>query len=156
MTMRARTGLLVCFVFIAAAGCATQNWVAGPDARGTVQEASAQCSIFARHSDQGSFEASGSPKFVAGAAAGYAVGRIIESNADYNDCMAASGWLPADNASGPSSNSPAAQLPSAPTPVVADDQAPDLMPFPVATCTDDDRKLAELARKGGFQYHGPC
>ena len=85
------------FISVAAlllvAGCAGQSWVPGPDARGTVEEARAKCSIFARHSG-GSFAAVGTPRFVAGATVGYAVGDAVRAGQDYDDCMMASGWLP--------------------------------------------------------------
>lgn len=78
------------------AGCATHAWAPGPNAKGTFDEASAQCSLMARHSGSGEFYAQGSPGFVAGATVGAAVGDAIRTQADFNDCMKASGWVVAD------------------------------------------------------------
>lgn len=77
------------------AGCASHQWAPGPDAKGTFEEANARCSLLARHSG-GGFYAQGSARFVAGAALGAAVGDAIRANGDYNDCMAATGWVVAD------------------------------------------------------------
>ena len=68
-----------------------------------------------------SISAAGSTRFVAGAIIGNAVGNAFKANADFNDCMQASGFLIADNAAradGP----PAGLVPSSPQPAV---------PFPV-------------------------
>jgi hypothetical protein len=80
------------------AGCATHEWAPGPDAKGTFEEANARCSLVARHSGSG-FYAQGSARFVAGAALGAAVGDAVRANADFNDCMAATGWVVADKGS---------------------------------------------------------
>src|SRR6185437_6430569 len=82
------TGLVI-------AGCASHTWAPGPDAKGSYDEASAQCSLMARHSG-GGFYASGRPGFVIGAALGAAVGDAIRAQNDFNDCMKASGWVTAD------------------------------------------------------------
>ena len=84
---------------LALAGCATHDWAPGPNANGTFGEAKARCSIMARHSG-GSFYAAGSPQYVAGAAAGAAMGDAIRAQADFNDCMSASGWIIADTKKG--------------------------------------------------------
>jgi hypothetical protein len=83
------------------AGCATHTWAPGPDAKGTFEEAKAQCQLMARHSG-GSYYASGTPSFVAGATAGAAIGEAIRTQADFNDCMSASGWTVADDKAGSS------------------------------------------------------
>ena len=75
--------------------CASHTWAPGPDAKGTFEEASARCSLVARHSG-GGFYAQGTPSFVAGAAVGAAVGDAVRAQADFNDCMAANGWVVAD------------------------------------------------------------
>jgi hypothetical protein len=49
----------------------------------------------ARHGG-GSFAASGTPSFVAGATLGNAIGESIRAQQDFNDCMEASGWEIAD------------------------------------------------------------
>ena len=75
--------------------CATHTWAPGPDAKGTYEEASAQCSLMARHSG-GGFYASGTERQVAAATLGYALGEAIRTQTDFNDCMSASGWVVAD------------------------------------------------------------
>jgi hypothetical protein len=64
---------------------------------------SAKCHIFARGANPGfSYQASGSPQFVAGSTAGAAIGygivTAITTNENYNDCMQTNGWLIADDA----------------------------------------------------------
>lgn len=74
-------------------GCARHNWVPGPTA--SIQDFDqqrAQCSLAARHANQGGFYAAGSPNFVAGAAIGNAVGQGVRTQQDFNDCMLATGW----------------------------------------------------------------
>lgn len=115
------------------AGCATHTWAPGPDAKGTFEEANAQCQLMARHSG-GSYYASGTPSFVAGATAGAAIGEAIRTQADYNDCMAASGWQVADSKSG---NAAAANNASVKT-------AGDEMKACMAVVTDDP-KYAPIA-----------
>lgn len=91
-----KTSLAVSFglaLFLGA--CASHTWAPGPDAKGTYEEASAKCSLLARHSG-GGFYAQGTPSFVAGATLGAAVGEAIRTQTDFNDCMAATGWVVAD------------------------------------------------------------
>jgi hypothetical protein len=74
------------------AGCATHQWVPGPGAQNLdFQQVQAQCSLLAENRG-GSFEASGSPRFVAGATLGYALGDAVRQQDDFNTCMLASGW----------------------------------------------------------------
>jgi hypothetical protein len=54
-------------------------------------EAKARCSIAARNSGD-SFSAYGSPRYVAAATAGAAIGEAIKAQANFDDCMVASGW----------------------------------------------------------------
>jgi hypothetical protein len=54
----------------------------------------------ARHGGN-SIEASGSAKFVAAAVVGNAIGNAFIANADFNDCMQASGFVIADGAKAP-------------------------------------------------------
>ncbi len=49
----------------------------------------------ARHSG-GSYYAQGTPAFVGGALAGAAIGEAIRTQADFNDCMSATGWIATD------------------------------------------------------------
>ena len=85
----------LCLAFGATAGC-SHDWAPGP----TVTQADfvptrAKCSIMARHGGNG-FSAYGSARFVAAAAIGNAIGNAFQANADFNDCMQASGFLIAD------------------------------------------------------------
>ena|SRR5690348_7477696 len=111
--VRLRFGAVVCCVILA--GCATHTWAPGPDARGTFDEAKARCSLMARHSG-GGFYASGTPSFVAGAAVGAAIGEAVRANADFNDCMQASGWVIADGQPPTASSRPQTQSNFAPAP----------------------------------------
>ena len=72
-SQRARVLLSLGLAAFLVAGCASHTWAPGPDAKGSYDEASAQCSLMARHSG-GGFYASGRPGFVIGAALGAAVG----------------------------------------------------------------------------------
>jgi hypothetical protein len=94
--------LIACGAMMAASlgGCVSHTWVPGPDAHKTFEEQTARCRILARHGGSG-FYASGSASYVAGVAIGNAIGNAIQANADFNDCMAASGWEVADQASTP-------------------------------------------------------
>ena len=128
------------------AGCATENWTPGPDARGTVDEATGRCNLMARHSG-GGFFAAGSPSFVAGAALGAAIGEAVRTNADFNDCMKASGWVPVKD-------KPAQTAYIVPTPAAANMQNDP--PAPPARCTPDQLATADLAKKQGYNYQLPC
>lgn len=91
----------VLMVLLSLAGCAPHTWVAGPNANpADFSQARAQCSLMARHGG-GGFYASGSTRFVVGAAIGNAIGEAIRTKADFDDCMQASGWLIADQAAMP-------------------------------------------------------
>jgi len=147
---RSRNQIFAAFLALGIAGCASENWAPGPDARGSVDEATAQCDLMARHSG-GGFAVAGSPRFVAGAAAGYAVGRVIGAYLDYNDCMKASGWLPMTDKSTRSAYN------SAPTPFVPESASlQDEPPAAPPRCTNDDLTTAALAKKQGYQYHLAC
>jgi hypothetical protein len=84
--------------------CANHTWVPGPGkSTSEFGPDSAKCHIFARGANPGfSYEASGSPKFVAGSTAGaaiaYGIATAINTNENYNDCMETNGWLIADGA----------------------------------------------------------
>lgn len=145
-----RKHIVAALLALSIAGCASENWAPGPDARGTVTEATARCDLMARHSG-GGFFAAGSPRFVAGAAAGYAVGSAISSYLDYNDCMKASGWVPAKepNARAPYNDAPVAIVPAAAS-------VPDEAPALPAHCRKDDLANAALAKKQGYQYNLAC
>lgn len=82
---------------LAVAGCVQHVWAPGPDAHGTFAEQSARCRLMARADERG-YIAFGSSSYVAGAAIGNAIGNAVRAQADFNDCMAASGWLAVDAA----------------------------------------------------------
>jgi hypothetical protein len=71
--------------------------MSGPNAATniTFDKQKAQCSIMARHGGTG-FAATGNASFVAGAAAGHAIGDGVRANQDFNDCMVAAGYVIAD------------------------------------------------------------
>jgi hypothetical protein len=105
----------------------------------------------ARHSG-GGFFAVGSPGFVAGAAIGAGIGEAIRANEDFNDCMAANGWVVADpkpvsTALATSSNAPQA---------IVNTSATEPTPAPSDPCTKEDENMARLAREQGYQYHSGC
>lgn len=111
-------------------GCVSHTWVPGPDVHATFEEQTAQCRMIARHGGSG-FYASGSASYVAGAAIGNAIGNAVRANADFNDCMAASGWETADQ---PSAAAPIA----APIALTAPPPEPTAIPIaaaPVAAMT---------------------
>jgi S1-C subfamily serine protease len=84
--------------------CANHTFAPGPGmSAGDYGPDAARCRLFTRGSDPSfSFDASGSPKFVAGAMAGAvvagAIATAVRENANFNDCMEARGWRIADNA----------------------------------------------------------
>ena len=90
------TSCVMVILAVAVGGCTTHTWAPGPGINpASFSAAKAQCSLFARHSG-GGFSASGSAKFVAGAALGYGIGDAVRQNDDFNDCMLAGGWQIAD------------------------------------------------------------
>jgi hypothetical protein len=103
--MSRRFGSIVSFGLLCLLGaCANHTWAPGPGKYAVdYGPDSAKCHIFARGANPGfSYEASGSPKFVAGstaaAAVAYGIATAINTNENYNDCMQANGWLIADGA----------------------------------------------------------
>jgi hypothetical protein len=81
--------------------CASYTWAPPPGGSSiTFNQQAAQCRLFARGDAPtgGGFYASGSPRFVGTAMGAYALGSVIGSaihqQADFNDCMSASGWIP--------------------------------------------------------------
>ena len=95
-------GLLVCLLSLQA--CAVHKWApppAGPHL--TFDQQVAQCRLFSRGvtpQGPGFVAASGSPAFVGGLVGGVllasAIGTAVATQANFNDCMAASGWVVAD------------------------------------------------------------
>jgi hypothetical protein len=103
--MSRRIGSIVSLGLLCLLGaCANHTWAPGPGKSASeLGPDSAKCRIFARGANPGfSYEASGSPKFVAGSTAGAAVGygivTAINTNENFNDCMETNGWLIADGA----------------------------------------------------------
>ena len=77
-------------------GCAGHTWAPGPGvSAGDFEPTKARCSLMARHGGS-DFVAYGNANYVAGAALGHAIGESIRTQADFNDCMQASGWRIAD------------------------------------------------------------
>jgi hypothetical protein len=83
------------------ASCTHYDFVPGPGTNGMpIGMAEARCRLFADSNGQinGFVAASGSPKFVAGAVAGSAIGaglaQAVHQNHLFNDCMMANGWVP--------------------------------------------------------------
>ena len=144
---RSRKQIVAVVLAMGVAGCASENWVPGPDARGTMEEATARCDLMARHSG-GGFYAQGSERFVAGAAAGYAAGRLLRAYLDYNDCMKANGWLPVKDR-----NEQTAYV--APVSVASPNPQNDA-PAPPARCTQDELATADLAKKQGYNFQLAC
>jgi hypothetical protein len=103
--MSRRFGSIVSLCLLCLLGaCANHTWAPGPGKSASeLARDSARCHIFARGANPGfSYEASGSPQFVAGATAGAAIGygiaTAITTNENFNDCMQTNGWLIADDA----------------------------------------------------------
>ena len=133
---------LACFAACALllTGCATHNWAPGPGMEGAnVGAAKAKCDYIARHGG-GSFEASGSTKYVVGAAVGFAIGESIRANQDFNDCMQANGWLIADQAP---QNYPVAQTPLASQPLPGS-QTPMISQAPLALLAPPILQAAQM------------
>lgn len=85
---------MIALAALSLAGC-EGSWEPGPYAGiRDYDMMSARCRYAARHGTAGYFAASGSPKFVAGATASYAIGEAFEQSADFDDCMKMSGWRP--------------------------------------------------------------
>jgi hypothetical protein len=103
--MSRRFGSIVSLGLLCLLGaCANHTWAPGPGKTASEYGPdSAKCRIFARGANPGfSYEASGSPKFVAGSTAGaaiaYGIATAINTNENFNDCMETNGWLVADGA----------------------------------------------------------
>lgn len=84
--------ILIVAALLGLAGCTTYTWAPGPDVQGTQAEAAANCRLMARHSG-GGFYAQGTPRYVAGATLGFAIVDAVRTQADFNDCMQAGGWV---------------------------------------------------------------
>lgn len=95
------------------AGCAhAVQWAPGPGI--TIAEfepTKARCSLMARHGGS-DFVAYGSQSYVAGASLGHAIGESARMQAEFSDCMVASGWSPVTQAVVASQNLKNGQLAS--------------------------------------------
>jgi hypothetical protein len=86
-------GLILTLLSLVACAAPSQ-WAPGPGVSITeFGPTKARCSLMARHSG-GSFSAYGSPNFVGGATLGNAIAETARAQADFGDCMTASGWVP--------------------------------------------------------------
>jgi len=109
------------------AGCEQYNWV--PPATGspyTTLQLHAICDHAARHENNGDsyVEAYGSPKFVGATVGAYAllnaIGTVVATQEDFNDCMAAHGWIPVAAGSPPPVASAAPPVVSVAPPAASD------------------------------------
>ena len=75
------------------AGCARYTWDKPGATSADFSRMKAQCSLFSRHASSSEFVAVGDPKFVGAAALGHGLGKAVSRQADFNDCMAANGWI---------------------------------------------------------------
>ena len=92
--LRRMQAFLAAFAVVLGLGGCTHTWVPGPEtglSPSQLEPAKARCSLMARHGGS-SFGASGDVRFVAAATVGYALGDMIRSHEDFDDCMVAGGW----------------------------------------------------------------
>ena len=101
------------------AGCASNTWAPGPNAKGSFEEAKGNCSLMAQGSERG-FYARGTQDFVAGAALGNAIGNAIREQATFNNCMSANGWIAVDKKTGTTADTAANNQAAA---IIADSKA---------------------------------
>jgi hypothetical protein len=99
--------LVLPFAFLALAGCVHHDFIPGPGAANpNTQMVSGQCKLVAigAQPEGEFFAAEGSPKFVAAATAGHvigsAIGSAVRTNATFNACMEANGYIDAPPAPG--------------------------------------------------------
>jgi hypothetical protein len=85
-------GLVVSIVCMA--GCAPTIWDKPGATQADYNRDSARCRILARGMNSGDFYAEGSPKFVAAATVGNAIGTAINRQETFHDCMMAVGYTP--------------------------------------------------------------
>ncbi|MBV9583848.1 MAG: DUF4189 domain-containing protein [Alphaproteobacteria bacterium] len=83
----------------AMAACAPTIWDKPGATQAEFNRDSGRCRLLARGMNSGDFYAEGSPKFVAAAAVGNAVGPAINQQETYHDCMMAVGYSPRSSAS---------------------------------------------------------
>src|ERR1700730_2562605 len=76
------------------AGCAPTIWDKPGATQADFTRDSARCRILARGMNSGDFYAEGSPKFVAAATVGNAIGTAINRQETFHDCMMAVGYSP--------------------------------------------------------------
>jgi hypothetical protein len=90
--MRGRLVALVACV--ALFGCAPTIWDKPGATQADFNTDSARCRILARGMNSGDFYAEGSPKFVAAATVGNAIGTALNRQETFHDCMMAVGYTP--------------------------------------------------------------
>jgi hypothetical protein len=90
--------IYVAILLLTLVSCAQPvKWSPGPGVAVTdFEPVKARCSLMARHGG-GDFVAYGSQSYVAGAELGHAIGEAVRMQADFSDCMKASGWLPVNS-----------------------------------------------------------
>src|SRR6266849_1209633 len=74
--------------------CAPTVWEKPGASQADFMRDSARCRLLARGMNSGDFYAEGSPKFVAAATLGNAIGTAINQQGTYRDCMMAVGYAP--------------------------------------------------------------
>jgi len=88
-----RSTFYIVTLFILAT-CAPTVWQKPDATTADFTQDSARCRLLARSMNSGDFYAEGSPKFVAAATVGNALGTAIGQHATYEDCMMAVGYTP--------------------------------------------------------------
>ena len=101
-----RHRIVALFACLQMVACAPAVWEKPGGTQAEFNQDSARCRLLARGMNSGDFYAEGSPKFVAAAALGNAIGTAINQQGNYRDCMMAVGYTP--HAAAPESASPAA------------------------------------------------
>jgi hypothetical protein len=102
-TLSCRAALCV-LALLSLSACAVYKWAPPPGGTPlTFDQQAAQCRLYARGStpaSPGFVAASGSPAFVGGMVGGImlasAIGQAVTTQANFNDCMTANGWVAVD------------------------------------------------------------
>jgi hypothetical protein len=103
MTTRTRARFAALALVPMLAGCVSHTWAPPPGGTTvTFGQQSAQCRLFARGNApaSGFIAAAGKPAFVGATVGAFvlasAIGSAVHQQADFNDCMAAAGWIAVD------------------------------------------------------------
>jgi hypothetical protein len=100
MTIVPRPLLAATLSCVLLTGCVGYKWAPPPGATVSFDQQAAQCRLFARGATpqtHGFVGAAGSPAFVGGVVGGVmlasAIGQAVATQNNFNDCMAANGWV---------------------------------------------------------------